>query len=234
MCIASYNGERYIADQLNSILACTIINEVIVSDDGSTDATCQIVRGINDARIRLINGPCLGVVKNFESALREATGDIIFLSDQDDIWMPNKVEHVVSLLDKVDLVVTDCKIVDDDLCELHPSFFKFNNSAPGLLRNLAKNGYLGCCMAMRRGVVERCIPFPAKLPMHDWWIGLIAEMSGRVMFLHEGLSLYRRHGSNVSTAGAKSKVPIFKRLTWRLYLAYHLCVRLLFTSRESK
>lgn len=226
VCMATYNGARHVRAQLQSILPqLSGDDELIVSDDGSTDATREVVHGIGDARIVLTEGPRAGVVRNFEHALKRARGDVIFLCDQDDIWLPRKVQRVMQALDEADLVVTDCRVVDDSLNELHPSFFRFNGSRPGLLRNLAKNGYLGCCMAMRRTVLEAALPFPEGIAMHDWWIGLVAERTGRVRFLDEILSLYRRHGNNASPAATRSTVPLATRLRWRMDMARHLLAR---------
>lgn len=226
VCVATYNGTRYVLAQLQSILPqLAADDELIVSDDGSTDATREVVRCIGDPRIVLIDGPCAGLVHNFEHALRQARGDAIFLCDQDDIWLPQKVQRMMHALDEVDLVVSDCRVVDDALNELHPSFFHLNGSRSGLLRNLAKNGYLGCCMAMRRTVLDAALPFPENIAMHDWWIGLVAECTARVRFLDETLSLYRRHGGNASPATMRSTVPLTTRLRWRMDMARHLLAR---------
>jgi glycosyltransferase involved in cell wall biosynthesis len=226
VCLATYNGARHVLAQLQSILPqLSLDDELIVSDDGSTDATREIVRGMGDSRIVLVDGPRAGVVRNFEHALRQARGDVIFLCDQDDIWLPGKVQRVMQALGGSDLVVTDCRVVDDALHELHPSFFRLNGSRAGLLRNLVKNGYLGCCMAIRRTVLEAALPFPEGIAMHDWWIGLVAERTGRVRFLDEVLSLYRRHGNNASPAATRSTVPLARRLRWRLDMARHLLAR---------
>lgn len=223
--MAAFNGERWIGAQIASVLASPQVDELIVSDDGSTDATRELVQGVGDARIRLVDGPRAGLIRNFEHALQQARGDVIFLCDQDDIWLPGKVERVATALEGCGLVVTDCRVVDDSLAELHPSFFRFNRSRPGVLRNLIKNGYLGCCMAMRRGVLEAALPFPAGIAMHDWWIGLVAESMGPTCFLDEPLSLYRRHGGNASPTSTRSKVPAGTRLRWRVDMLRYLIAR---------
>ena len=233
VCMAAFNGAAYIREQIDSILISPLVDELIVSDDASTDGTVDIIKSIADARLVLIEGPGAGLIRNFEHALSKAKGEVVFLADQDDIWMPNKVERVLSALEGVDVVVTDCRVVDGALKEVCPSFFRLNHSAPGLLRNLAKNGYLGCCMAVRRRVLDVALPFPPDIAMHDWWLGLVAERIGRVCFLDEVLSLYRRHGGNASVTGQRSCYPWLLRLQWRIYLAACLLFRKLSPMRNS-
>lgn len=225
VCIASFNGADYIRTQLESILTSAIVDEVIVSDDGSTDDTREIVRSISDSRIVLKEGPRMGLIKNFEYALGLASGDIIFLSDQDDIWLPNKVDRVCKLLATVDLVVTDCFVVDQNLNVLSPSFFLLNGSKSGLLNNLVHCGYLGCCLAFNRRVLDIAFPFPPDIAMHDWWIGLVAQKFGQVIFFNEPLSLYRRHATNVSTASLPSTKSLITRVFWRINMIRYLFVR---------
>lgn len=227
VCIATYNGGIFVRDQLRSVLEqLGPDDEVVISDDGSTDDTLAVIATLKDSRLRLLSG-CgrLGVVKNFERALRAARGEIIFLCDQDDVWLPGKVERCQAVLANYLLVVTDCAVVDSELNSISPSFFRLRRSCPGVLRNLWKNSYLGCCMAMRRPVLEAAMPFPANIAMHDWWIGLIAERIGRVYFLDETLLLYRRHGGNASLASMRSTVPLIKRLRWRIDMAWYLLAR---------
>jgi glycosyltransferase involved in cell wall biosynthesis len=225
VCVAAFNGERYIAEQLDSILASQLVSEVIVSDDGSSDRTREIVRNVNDHRIRLISGPRAGLIRNYEALLGEAAGDYIFLSDQDDVWLPAKVEKMVRALRDADLVVSDCRVVDGALRELHPSFFRLRKSGPGMWRNLLRNSYLGCCMAFNRRLLPHILPFPREVPMHDWWIGLIAERNAKVTFLDVPLVLYRRHGANASPTSQPSRVSFRKRLAWRVSLLRALTAR---------
>jgi glycosyltransferase involved in cell wall biosynthesis len=218
VCIPTFNGARFISAQLESILVSPLITEVIVSDDGSTDNTVEIVKSFSDARIKLIPGPGRGLVSNYESLLALASGEYIFLADQDDVWLPNKVPVMLGHLQAVDLVVCDCVVSDAQLNLLHPSFFALRHSGPGVARNLWRNTYLGCCIAFRRGLLKHVLPFPARLPMHDWWLGLIAEAFGQVAFIDETLMMYRRHGGNASPTAEQSRVPWNIRLRWRTNL----------------
>ncbi|MDF3822158.1 glycosyltransferase family 2 protein [Leptospira sp. 96542] len=220
VCMASFNGANFIRPQIESILSQLLPeDELIISDDGSTDGTLEIVRDLNDARVLLIEGPRRGVVANFENAISHAKGDIVFLSDQDDIWLPGKVRAVQAALKDVDLVLTDCKVVDINLKIQQPSYFRLIDSRPGIWRNLHKtNSYQGCCMAMRRSVLDVGLPFPPGIAMHDWWLGLIAECTGRVRFIEEPFVLYRRHGANASITSQRSKNPLWLRFYWRFYL----------------
>lgn len=225
VCMTTFNGERHIAAQLASILQSPRVGEVLVSDDGSTDRTLEIVRSFADPRIRVLQGPRAGLIRNFESVLGAARGEYIFLSDQDDVWSGRKVDAMLHALQSADLVVSDCTVVAADLQPLHPSFFALRGSGPGLLKNLARNSYLGCCMAFRRSVLERALPFPPDVPMHDWWIGLVAERFGSVRFLAEPLLQYRRHGGNASSTAERSTATWRRRFTWRISLVAHLLWR---------
>lgn len=225
VCIASYNGEKYIEEQLRSILDSPRVDEVLVSDDGSTDATVDIAASIGDPRVRILAGPRRGLIRNFESVIAQARGRYIFLADQDDVWLPGKVDACVSALAHVDLVVTDCRVVDEHLKVLKRSYFEARPPRKGLLGNLLVNSYLGCCMAFRREVADRALPFPAGTPMHDWWIGLVAAMFGSVRFIDEPLVLYRRHGTNASVTTERSRFPLSRRLGWRLGLVQQLVLR---------
>ena len=225
VCIPTFNGAKYIRVQLESILSSPLITEVIVSDDGSVDETVEIVKSFNDARIKLIQGPRAGLVRNYELLFSLAKGEYIFLSDQEDLWLQNKVSVMLTRLHDVDLVVSDCTVVDSQPNLLPPSFFTLRNSGPGLARNLFRNCYLGCCMAFRRRLLKHVLPFPAKLPMHDWWLGLIAETFGSVAFINQPLMMYRRHGGNASPTTEKSLIPWTTRIRWRINLFIALALR---------
>ena len=227
VCLASYNGERFIEDQLTSVLAqLQDGDEVIVSDDASQDRTVELVEAMADPRVRLLrNDASVGVVKNFERALRIARHDYIFLCDQDDVWLPGKVQRMADALQQAVMVVSDCRVVDENLQTLHPSFFALRGSRPGILHNLWRNAYLGCCIAMRASVLQRALPLPAVIPMHDMWLGLVAQTLGEVRFLPEVLSMYRRHGHAASEGAGVSSSSRGQQLRWRWQLASALLLR---------
>ena len=153
-----------------------------------------------DRRIRIIDGPRKGLIKNFENAIVHSKGDIIFLCDQDDVWKDNKVKTVLDIFGNTDctLVMHDACIVDSNLRISGCSFFEFKKCKKGYWRNLIKNSYIGCCMAFKRSILDYAIPFPDNIPMHDQWIGLLSERVGKVEFCNEQLLLYRRHSNNAS------------------------------------
>lgn len=203
--VVTYNGEQYLREQLDSILAnMELGDELVVSDDGSTDGTCELLNQYQerDARIRVTQGPGLGVIANVEHALTQCRGDYIFLADQDDVWMPDKVEKVMAVMREQNamLVVHDARVVDGCCREvIMPSFFDYRHSGKGALKNMVKNTYMGCCMAFSREVLPCVLPIPQDIPMHDQWIGVKCDLKyHRTVFLREQLILYRRHGANVS------------------------------------
>ena len=147
VCMATYNGEKYLKDQLDSILKqIQSSDEVIISDDGSNDSTRYIIEKFQKEykNIYLVDGPKRGVQKNFENALKHARGDILFLSDQDDIWMDGKVERVLKEFENSNTlcVVHDAEIVDGNMNKVKDSFFELKNGKPGLLHNLYRNAFI--------------------------------------------------------------------------------------------
>ena len=224
VCMATYNGEKYIKEQLESILSQIGENdEVIISDDSSTDNTVEIIKSFKDNRIKIFeNQKFKSPIFNFENALNNATGDIIVLSDQDDIWKANKIETIKKYMHNYDLVLSDADIIDEKGNILHKSFYKLNGSKNGFIKNIVKNSYLGCTMAFNKKILDKSLPFPKDLPMHDSWIGLIGEMYGKVYFIEDKLISYRRHGNNVSPTGEKSKYSFKQKLVFRLKLIKNL------------
>lgn len=202
--MAYYNGGTYIEEQMESILSqLGERDEVIVSVDGASDGSEPLLLKMaqRDKRIRVIKGPGKGVVKNFENAIRHCEGEIIYLSDQDDIWKPDKVEKVNAAFSdpEVKAVLHDAEIVNENGVPTgEESLFALRGSRPGILKNILKNSYVGCCMAFRKELVSVICPIPKEMYMHDYWIGTAAEYMGRVYCLEEPLIGYRRHSSNVT------------------------------------
>lgn len=230
VCLATYNGAKFIKEQLESILPqLGVSDEIIISDDHSSDNTLQIITEINDDRIKVFkNFNPKGIVGNFENALRNSTGDYIFLSDQDDVWLPNKVVLSCEALEKFDIIVTNCKIVDTDLNIINESYFKLNNSRAGFLKNFYRSSYLGCCVAFRKELLNIILPIPAHLFLyHDWWIGFLAAIKYTTHFISEPCLLYRRHDHNMSTTGGVSRQSLFKKIRDRFQLFFYGVVRLI-------
>jgi len=225
--MATYNGEKYICAQLGSILKQLSENdEVVISDDSSTDRTLEVIKSFKDKRIQLYeHNHFLSPTWNFENALKRASGDIIFLSDQDDIWLHNKVEVMAKLLLSYDLVVSDCVVVNEAGEVIADSFFKLRGSKPGLLSNLIKNSFLGCCVAFNRKIMQKALPFPKNIPMHDMWIGMIGELFGKTYFCEEKLVKYRRHDNNASQTLEGSTHSLVKKFQIRTALAYNALKR---------
>ena len=225
VCIATYNGERFLKRQVTSILSqIDVKDEVIVADDGSVDNTLTILRDLDDPRIRIVDGAHRhSPTWNFEKALKEARGEYIFLSDQDDVWMPEKVAVTMRYLQQYDCVVSDNVTVAADDSVISDSFYAVNNTRPGKYYNLLlKNGYLGCCMAFRRNVLDAALPFPADIPMHDIWIGNVAAFKYSVCFIPDKLMHYNRHGDNASTASAPSAYSLRQKLGFRWSVIHNL------------
>lgn len=213
--LAAYKGEKYIRSQVESILPeLSEGDELIISDDFPSGETKKSVADLieNDGRIVYIHGPGKGVISNFEYAISRAKGDYIFLSDQDDVWLEGKVQAVMNeFANGTDLVLHNAIIADGELHETGETAFGINKTKKGLLRNIIKNSYQGCCMAFRSEMRKYILPFPPKIPMHDQWIGLMAERHGKVGLISTPLILYRRHGGNVTGNGS----GFITKLRWR-------------------
>ena len=240
VCVATHNAEKYLQPQLNSILSqLSADDEVIVSDDGSIDNTLEMIKLIDDPRIKVVNfkqprdyskrrlSPFYYATANFYNALKRAAGDVIFLSDQDDIWRKDKVEVVTSYLGEYDIVCTNYSIIDKNNSIVEQRYWDNHHfdklSVLGYWKELP---FRGCCLAFKREVLENAFPFPKQLMLHDCWIGLNAVMCGyKYKFIDEPLLLYRRHSANVSSMESPNRV-VFK-LAYRLnLLSQYICLRI--------
>ena len=203
--MAVYNGEAYLKEQLESILQQLQKNdELVISDDGSTDCTLDIVRAYaaTDKRIQILEGPGRGIKQNIANAIAHTSGAYIFLADQDDVWKPEKVARVLQEFQekKCHVVVHDCIVTNENLQQvIYPSFFDYRGYGAGMWHNIWKNKYIGCCMAIRRELVPYILPVPDDIQMHDQWIGAVNDRhKGGCSFLKEQLLYYRRHKGTVS------------------------------------
>lgn len=217
--MAVFNGEKYLREQIDSILAqLGKDDELIISYNESTDETLAIINGFqeSDSRIKIFVCKRKGVIPNFENAISKCTGDIVFLSDQDDVWNINKIPDVVRVFDDKDvsLVLHDAQYVDSDLNPIDKSLFSYRGKKTGVISNIIKNRYQGCCMAFRGDLKEIILPFPSNIPMHDQWIGIMAAKFGKVKIVDEKYIFYRIHGSNASPTG----VPVRDMVLNRLYV----------------
>lgn len=221
VCMATFNGEKFIKEQIVSILSqLHSDDELIISDDGSTDSTLEIISALEDSRIHVYKNSFRNVVKNFEFAISKSKGKYIFMSDQDDIWHGQKVEAYLNCfkMTNADLIVSDVAFIDSDgnikEDQFYPHGFKGD-----VMSNLIKNNFIGCAMAFKKHTKKWFLPFPANIPMHDWWIGLMIGKNGSVHYLDEKLIYYRRHDNNV-TSGKKS--GLWNIIKWRWILLKNL------------
>ena len=230
VCVAALNGANYIREQISSVLPQLGENdEIVVSDDGSTDDTIAILESFKDQRIKLlVNEGKHGFIWNFENALKEAKGDIIFLCDQDDIWKPDKVKVVLSALKDHDIVLHDAEIIDKDGVKTGILYSDGLHKREGFWSNLWKTRWLGCCMAFRRNVLEYALPFPIHIVGHDGWISVVGLAKFDYYYIPDVLMWYRRHGDNASTASGRSENSLyFMLIQKRLWAVIEIGKRLL-------
>jgi glycosyltransferase involved in cell wall biosynthesis len=210
--LSAYNGARHIAEQIESIRAQSFADwKLILRDDGSTDDTVRIVNALSarDERIELFTD-VLGNIGPWASfgellTIAHARGaDYVFLADQDDVWLPDKMEKQLSLLRSIEnnpgLIHSDLKIVGEDLDEIHPSFVEFQRSsydASDPLRTLLiHNAVVGCTIVVNRALLDFALPIPTDA-WHDWWLALSAAAAGTIKSTRDATVLYRQHSHNV-------------------------------------
>lgn len=224
--MCTYNGEKYIAEQLQSLFDQTLKpDEIVISDDGSKDKTLEIIRNFIDRNIipiRILeHKENLGVFKNFEYCIKQCIGDIIFTCDQDDYWMSTKLaKHMLvhtSSLD-VSIVYSNAEVVkkslDNVICPLwEPSQIEDEVNGKSSFTSLVVKGQsiAGCCMSFKRDFFESILPIPDKI-YHDDWIATSAYFVGRIVGINECLIKYRQHGNNVVGIVRGSKLSYYKSL----------------------
>jgi glycosyltransferase involved in cell wall biosynthesis len=220
--LASYNGEAYIEEQIRSIQVNTFyehyVSRVIIVDDGSTDNSLSILQRLayTDNKIQLYpsSSASLGCMKNFVRGLYLSDAQYVMFCDQDDVWLPEKIEKTFNLLisiesnDRPALAFTDLSVVDQNLHTISDSYFDLKSISKNwhcsFYNLIQQNVASGCTMMVNRALVARALPIPNSAYMHDWWFLLVAHQFGDVGFLNESTMLYRQHDSNVIGVRKKS------------------------------
>ncbi len=218
--LAAYNGERYILEQLQSIAVGLLpTDELIISIDPSVDNTLNIIEDFSKNKlfaIKIIRGPGLGVIKNFEHAIRHTTGDIVALADQDDIWHPDKIAAIrEAFSDDILMMSHDGDIVDEKL-NIIGSISEQYGVSNSFYKNIIKNSFIGCTLSFSGEFIRNSIPLP-NVAMHDWFLALKAIKNGKIIRSNKKLISYRRHQN---TATGREKTTLFTKLKWRFQIIF--------------
>lgn len=214
VCLASYNGEKYIREQIESILSELSQNdEIIICDDASSDTSFSIIQSISDPRITPIrNTKNIGHVKTFEKAMSLAKGDLIFLSDQDDIWVDGRVSLMVRKIINTgaSLVSSNFDVIDKDgtlMQQYLVGELKSKDSSKHFMNIIkiimGKASYFGCAMAFRRNMINLILPIPSFVECHDLWIALTGNLICSNVHLEEITLKRRLHDNNVTNPNRK-------------------------------
>ena len=215
VCMATYNGANYLEQQLRSITSqLQPGDELIISDDGSTDKTLDILNFFEGDNVRIFKNNFRNPVLNFQFALEQSTQPLICFSDQDDIWLENKRQLIYDHLHKArkKLIMMNADIIDANDEPTEQTTYEKWESRPGFWNNLTRNTFMGSSMAFTADLKPYILPFPPSVAMHDWWIGLLAGKVGKVVWLKEKTLQYRIHGNNASLRGSTA----FQKIQWRI------------------
>ena len=211
--MAVYNGEKYIEEQLDSILEMLGENdEIVISYDESTDKTYEIICRYreNDSRIKVFQNSARSVESNFNNAVEHCQGQYIFLADQDDVWINDKINSMVTFMQEnqeVKVLIADGYITDEKLNKTSEVFEIYNTTA-NPIRNFVKGTYLGCQMAFSADIRKLVWPVKTNPPLpHDLWLGVMGARYGKVALLNEKTILHRIHEKNYTHT---SKMKIFQ------------------------
>lgn len=226
--MATYQGEKFLEAQLTSIWECLEPgDEIVVSDDGSTDSTLSILaayieRGCPISIFANRKKAGNSITNNFVNAISHCRNPIVVFCDQDDVWQPNRLAVVRDLHSTYDCVVVDGNIVTDDQFTAE-RIFQQRPPSTSLMRNFYKLSVLGCQLSFRRSILLTRINVPKDRHItHDWWFYMNALLKGRVLVSHESVFGYRRHGGNASNGIGRSDNPIMLRLLIRLKMLRYL------------
>jgi glycosyltransferase involved in cell wall biosynthesis len=213
--MATFNGERYVEEQLRSILEqLGDGDEVVLIDDASTDDTLGVVTSIGDGRIRVMrHSNNRGYVKTFEEAIMASRGEYILLSDQDDVWLPGRVNSMLRALRSDAVVASNMTILGSGE---RPRWWMNSSQARQWRRNLVRilagaSGYYGCGMGIRRDFVRVATPFPPFLyESHDLWIALLGNRARSVGVVETPTLERRVHGDNVTPNRPRSLLKVLE------------------------
>lgn len=236
--LATYNGEKYLSEMLDSIEAQDYPHlELVIADDASTDSTPNLLqqRAWRRSCNRLQTGDRLGVIGNFGRAIAACTGDYVAFADQDDLWREDKLSRMLARMQTLEgqrgkdtplLVFSDLALIDEQRVPLAESFFKHAKKSPHCTKLedfLVSNHVPGCAMLVNRALIQRAMPVPLTFHMHDWWFIMVAAAFGAIDYVDEALIQYRQHTNN--TVGVRRHHGWAQRLrnamqaeAWRRYL----------------
>ncbi len=223
--LATYNGQRYLQQQLHSLLGQTVAStRILIGDDGSSDGTLALAHQYavkHPERVRVLprDQGGKGACGNFNRLLLAADAPYVFLCDQDDVWDGDKISVSLKYMQQLELVHgtdmpilvhTDLRVADQDLAVISDSFFEFQNldaRASAFKQLLVQNMVTGCTVVVNRALLNKALPIPENAIMHDWWLALVAAAFGKIGFVDRATMSYRQHGSN--TVGAKGWTMAF-------------------------
>ncbi|MDP3588873.1 MAG: glycosyltransferase family 2 protein [Sulfuricurvum sp.] len=214
--MATYNGEQFLAHQLDSILFQSYTNiEIIICDDKSTDTTHEILRHYaqEDRRIQLFfNEKNIGLVKNFEKAISLCTGEYIALADQDDIWEKNKIAILLQSMCTADLIHSNAQLIDDNGAVFASSYSHYSHKQldKDIYSYLMGNNVTGCTSLFSRQLLTNALPFPQDIFVHDWWLALCAFKHGGIIYCDQPLINYRQHSHNQIGAANSKRIHPFE------------------------
>jgi glycosyltransferase involved in cell wall biosynthesis len=235
--LSVFNGERYLQEQLDSIVMQSYKSwRLVVRDDASDDSSYSILQKFKSKfpdKVKIIdelNRVNIGPAKSYERLINSADSQYIMFCDQDDVWISNKIEKMLFQMKKLEnensfdmpfIVYSDMKVCAENLSVISDSFFSHNKLNPvnnGLKNILFQNNIPGCSMMINFALKKMAIPFPQDIIMHDWWLNLCVNINGKAKFIPEPLLLYRQHSNNYYGAYNRNNV-IYKYFGLKKYRA---------------